>query len=203
MSNNSEYVINFTKNRKNNLIQIFGSKCCLCGFNKWQEALEFHHVNPEEKEFGLSSNVMKSIDKQISEARKCILVCSNCHKGIHANYLKVPDNYEIFFNEEVAQNLLDTTNKVKNGIQHYCKNCGKIISKNAKLCDSCSRLESRLVERPNREELKKLIREKPFTQISNIYKVSDNAIRKWCIGYNLPSKKTDIKKFSNAEWEKI
>ena len=70
MSNNSEYVINFTKNRKNNLIQIFGSKCCLCGFNKWQEALEFHHVNPEEKEFGLSSNVMKSVDKQISEARK-------------------------------------------------------------------------------------------------------------------------------------
>jgi hypothetical protein len=52
---NSERVCKFVKNRKTNLISLFGSKCCICGFNAYQEALEFHHVNPEEKELSLSS----------------------------------------------------------------------------------------------------------------------------------------------------
>jgi hypothetical protein len=35
-----------------------GNKCLLCGFNKFPEALEFHHVNPEEKEFQLSGSTL-------------------------------------------------------------------------------------------------------------------------------------------------
>ena len=93
MSKQSEYVINFVKNRKINLISLFNGKCCICGFDLYPDALEFHQVNPKDKEFPLSSNVMKSLDKQIIEAKKCILVCSNCHRGIHAGYLQVPDNY--------------------------------------------------------------------------------------------------------------
>ena len=60
---NSETVVNFIHRRKINLRSVFHSKCCLCGFNAFPEALDFHHVNPEEKEFPLSSNVMKSLDK--------------------------------------------------------------------------------------------------------------------------------------------
>ena len=43
---NSENVCNFVKNRKTNLISLFHNKCCICGFDKFQEALEFHHVDP-------------------------------------------------------------------------------------------------------------------------------------------------------------
>ena len=50
---------------------------------------------------------------------------------------------------------------------------------------------------------KLLIRNKPFTQIAKQYGVSDNAIRKWCESERLPSKKTEIKKYSDIEWEKI
>jgi len=40
----------------------------------------------------------------------------------------------------------------------------------------------------------------PFTQIANKYGVSDNAIRKWCKAYNLPTKKSEIKKYTKEEW---
>ena len=53
------------------------------------------------------------------------------------------------------------------------------------------------------EELKDLIRIKPFTKIGEQYQVSDNAIRKWCDKYNLPRKATEIKKYSDEEWELI
>ena len=33
--------------------------------------------------------------------------------------------------------------------------------------------------------------------------VSDNVIRKWCIKYNLPSRKKDINSYSDEKWELI
>ena len=87
--------------------------------------------------------------------------------------------------------------------KNYCKICGKEIDKQATHCVQCSYLLSRKVERPNREELKKLIRTEPFTTIAKRYGVSDNAIRKWAIVENLPYKKTEIKKYSDEEWESI
>ena len=56
---------------------------------------------------------------------------------------------------------------------------------------------SRTIERPTREKLKELIREKSFLQIAKIYNVSDNAIRKWCDNYNLPRKKTEINNYTD------
>lgn len=61
---NSQAVIDFVKRRKSNLIKVFGGKCCICGFNKWQSALEFHHVNPNEKDFSITAeNTTKAIEK--------------------------------------------------------------------------------------------------------------------------------------------
>ena len=54
-----------------------------------------------------------------------------------------------------------------------------------------------------REELKILIRTIPFTKIGEKFGISDNAIRKWCDSYNLPRKSTEIKKYTDEEWELI
>lgn len=51
----------------------------------------------------------------------------------------------------------------------------------------------RRVERPNKEELETLIKEKPFTRIAEQYGVSDKAITKWCKYYGLPHRKKDIR----------
>lgn len=82
-----------------------------------------------------------------------------------------------------------------------CIECGSPVYKKGTRCVNCAALNSRLVKnRPSREELKQLIREKSFVEIGKQYNLSDNAIRKWCDSYNLPRKKSEIKKYSNEEW---
>jgi hypothetical protein len=62
-----------------------GKQCECCGYNKCTEALEFHHINPNEKDFNISDRDIKLDWKEIQkELDKCILVCSNCHREIHA-----------------------------------------------------------------------------------------------------------------------
>lgn len=87
---------------------------------------------------------------------------------------------------------------------YYCEDCGKEITKNSLgKCKECAALAQRIVDRPQREELKFLIRNEPFTTIAKRFNVSDNAIRKWCDAENLPRKKSEIVKISDEEWQKI
>ena len=69
-------------------VEYKGGKCEICGYDKYQGALEFHHLNPEEKDFGISAKgYTRSFEKVKEEIEKCILVCSNCHKEIHAGII--------------------------------------------------------------------------------------------------------------------
>ena len=112
-------------------------------------------------------------------------VCPNCNQQL----------------ETTGYKKYRTINKEK--IKYYCKDCGKEISNGATYCGICYSKHRRIVERPNREELKKLIRTTPFTQIGKQFGVSDNTIRKWCKVENLPYKVTEIKSYTDKEWEKI
>ena len=68
----------------------------------------------------------------------------------------------------------------------------------------CAHIEQRKIStRPSREELKQLVRNKSFLEIGRAYGVSDNAIRKWCVAENIPKTKTEIKKYSDEEWNNI
>lgn len=67
------------------LVEMMGGKCSICGYNKCIAALDFHHESGI-KEFGIASKgFIRSLDRCIKEAKKCILVCSNCHSEIHHN----------------------------------------------------------------------------------------------------------------------
>jgi hypothetical protein len=66
------------------MVEYKGGKCMRCGYNKCINALEFHHKNPDEKEFTLSHLKNYSFTKIIrDELDKCELVCANCHREIH------------------------------------------------------------------------------------------------------------------------
>ena len=91
----------------------------------------------------------------------------------------------------------------KQAVQHYCCNCGKPIDHQAIRCVSCARIASRKAIRPSRQELKEKIRNESFVKIASEYGVSDKAITKWCIAEGLPSKKKDIKLYSDEDWDKI
>ena len=79
--------------------------------------------------------------------------------------------------------------------QYFCKNCGKEISKGAELCNECYGLSLRKVERPTAEKLKEILFQYKgnFSKVGELYNVTDNSIRKWCKGYNLPYHSSDYK----------
>ena len=68
-----------------------GGKCIFCGYNKYEGALDFHHINETLKEFGLSEKgITRSWDKIQKELEKCVLICANCHRELHGNKLQLP-----------------------------------------------------------------------------------------------------------------
>ena len=71
---------------KKRLIEYKGGKCEKCGYNKCIWALQFHHINPEEKDFDLSekyNNGIRDMNLLYKEADKCQLLCANCHFEAH------------------------------------------------------------------------------------------------------------------------
>lgn len=60
-----------------------GGKCIECGYNKCLAALDFHHLEPHEKEFKFR-NDLRSKELIKPELDKCVLLCSNCHREVHA-----------------------------------------------------------------------------------------------------------------------
>lgn len=72
------------RNSKKKAVEYKGGKCERCGYNKCIDALEFHHINPKEKDKNFGNIKHKSWEKQKRELDKCICVCSNCHREIHA-----------------------------------------------------------------------------------------------------------------------
>lgn len=68
-----------------------GGKCMLCGYKRCPDALEFHHNNPNSKVFGLSvKGLTRSWERIKKEIDKCVLVCANCHREIHAGITQPP-----------------------------------------------------------------------------------------------------------------
>lgn len=55
--------------------------CAKCGYNKCYDALEFHHVNPEDKKFNINQTWVNN-KNIVEELNKCILLCCRCHREI-------------------------------------------------------------------------------------------------------------------------
>lgn len=64
-------------------VEYKGGKCQICSYDKCIEALEFHHKDSNQKDFGVSKGPTYSWVKVKSEIDKCILLCANCHREIH------------------------------------------------------------------------------------------------------------------------
>ena len=101
MSQTSKKVTRWRHRTKKRLVEAFGGKCCICGFDSWIEAFEFHHLDPTIKQ-GKVIEIANNWSKIIEEARKCIMICSNCHKGVHGGHINIPDNAQRF-NEDFAE----------------------------------------------------------------------------------------------------
>lgn len=69
-----------------------GGNCQICGYSKFQGALDLHHLNPKDKNFGIADKgYTRSWESVKAELDKCILVCANCHREIEAGIAQLPE----------------------------------------------------------------------------------------------------------------
>lgn len=89
MNKKSAKVIDYRVRTKKRIVNAFGGSCGLCGYSKCYHALELHHIDPLQKIFSFGSIRAnpKNWLEVFEELKKCILVCSNCHKEIHAGLI--------------------------------------------------------------------------------------------------------------------
>ena len=157
--------------KKLNAIKNAGGKCCICECDD-VECLQFHHKDSSTKEFTISDHYKTSIniDKEIS---KCDLVCANCHSKLHATYRK---KVVEFYNGTYD----DTDLLYKKFVEkEKDKKCG--LKKKYK---------------PSKEELEKLIWEKPAMVLAKEFGYDNSSIGLWC-------KKYGIQKPYPGYWTKV
>lgn len=80
----SENVKNRRRKIKEMAVAYKGGKCEKCGYDKCNAALEFHHYDSTNKDFGIGERgYARAWEKVKKELDKCMMVCSNCHREIH------------------------------------------------------------------------------------------------------------------------
>lgn len=90
---NSDSVSRFRRTVKLKLVDQAGGACSLCGYSRCVAALQFHHVDPATKRFALSTKgLARAWDVVQGEARKCVLLCANCHAEVEAGAARLPAN---------------------------------------------------------------------------------------------------------------
>jgi hypothetical protein len=76
---------------KETLVREAGGCCCICGYDRSMRALHFHHVEPTNKRHEINAKgVAIALDRLRIEARKCVLVCSNCHAEVEDGIAAIP-----------------------------------------------------------------------------------------------------------------
>ena len=93
-SDRREYLIAAVQKRRKKIrkmaIEYKGRKCQICGYDRCEEAMEFHHLDPSGKDFGISEKGYTRGWKRVKmELDKCIMLCANCHREVHAG-LQLP-----------------------------------------------------------------------------------------------------------------
>ncbi len=91
-----DYIIKAVAKRRNAIramaIKYLGGRCLVCGYHKCQASLDFHHLDEKSKSFGLSQDgLTRSWEKTKLELQKCVLLCANCHRELHAGKLQLSE----------------------------------------------------------------------------------------------------------------
>lgn len=90
---NYKYLKKWREKILQNLKNAFGAKCGICGYMACLQALEFHHLNKEEKSFNVSSwRVATNTKALMTEVQKCVLLCCRCHREVHAGVTKIAED---------------------------------------------------------------------------------------------------------------
>lgn len=107
MSGKYEHVKNIRKRMKLFSIKAMGDSCQICGYSECVPALEFHHIDPKEKDFDFRS--IKSWESLNAELEKCILLCCRCHREVHYGVVGLPEYYH-----RLDKELMESLRRIHN-----------------------------------------------------------------------------------------
>lgn len=88
--------VTYRRKAKNRLVDAFHGKCGLCGYCTCKSAFDFHHVDPSDKEINLAMLIQYKWSRLVKEAKKCVMVCRNCHAEVHAGLREIGSNVQRF-----------------------------------------------------------------------------------------------------------
>lgn len=93
----SSYILKWSKKIKGT--QLLGGECIDCG-NDNIFILEFHHINPADKDFGINTLKDYTWARIYEEMLKCILICGNCHIKKHSYINNLDKNNRSYNNKK-------------------------------------------------------------------------------------------------------
>ena len=100
----SDAVVRRRRKVKGILVEEAGGCCCICGYRRNMRALHFHHLDPSQKRHEINARgVAIALDKLRAEARKCVLLCSNCHAEVEDGMAVIPAGHAPSASSGVAQ----------------------------------------------------------------------------------------------------
>lgn len=86
-----ESVVRHRQKLKVRLVSEAGGACIVCGYDRDIRALQFHHCDPTLKRLDISGRGLTySLDALRGEAKKCVLLCANCHAEVEGGAAHVP-----------------------------------------------------------------------------------------------------------------
>jgi len=77
-------VLSLTEQNKQKLLLMFGNRCDSCKETLPYCCYDFHHMDPAQKEHNVSALITRAWKYVEQEARKCTMLCSNCHRILHS-----------------------------------------------------------------------------------------------------------------------
>ncbi len=163
------------------LIELMGGKCRSCDYDKYQGNLVCHHVGLKNESLSRLINACASWSKILEEAKKCVLLCHNCHGEVHANLRDCPP----IDLESIEQRYKILIAKIPVPQAKICEECGinKVNEPINKYCSrSCYQKNAYKISWP--ANLPDLVKTSSMVRIAKELGVSDRAVKKRLISHH-------------------
>jgi hypothetical protein len=179
---NSVSVSQYRRNIKKKAVEYKGGKCIHCGYDKCVAALQFHHTDPDKKDFHISSSVARSWEKVKTEIDKCDLVCSNCHAELHHEITET-----LFIEKQTKLREFVPLTKAKPPIIVNCEVCGievrKFASNKAKhfFCTPECKKKFKVISKiawPSYNDLVSMVEASGYSATGRVIGVSGNSVKR-------------------------
>lgn len=175
MSKSSEAVIKWRALTKKRIVNAMGGKCVCCSYERCENALELHHLDPSQKEFSFSAVRASPIswERICVELRKCVMLCAICHREHHAGLREIPEDAARFDESFADYKSVERSMRLKS-----CPICTEPMRSGAVTCSPRCAGQHRSRGAWEGLDLSEMKKTMTYGEIAKVAGVSDVAVHK-------------------------